>query len=310
MLVIGNATVDEIYAVSALPKPGESVLGSIRLRDVGGKGANVAMILARCGLSTCLLSTVGKDERGDFVQRELSDEPLELDLVVSTTRPTDVSLVYTDARGDNAIVTTVDAAHSLELSRVQRSLDRLQNGGMLVLQANLPEALTRFVASYAKTLDLTIVFNPSPYAEWVKDIIHDATVVFVNEEESYALTGSCDESSVLGMLEQGPDQVVITRGNKAVLLGSRAHSGCNGGTANVISFPVSAEHVVDTTGAGDTFLAVTMASACLRACPVDTTALGHAALAAAITISSHGARSAFPRQSELAHILSCQPPES
>ncbi len=68
-LVIANATVDETYSVAKLPATGESLLGHLRAHDVGGKCANVATVMARCGMSTRLMAVIGKDARGDFVKK-------------------------------------------------------------------------------------------------------------------------------------------------------------------------------------------------------------------------------------------------
>src|SRR5690606_19761363 len=48
--VIGNVTIDETIAVAALPEAGASILGTGQSRDLGGKGANQAVVMARCGL--------------------------------------------------------------------------------------------------------------------------------------------------------------------------------------------------------------------------------------------------------------------
>jgi hypothetical protein len=57
--VIGNVAIDETLAVSAMPKPGASILGTEQSRDLGGKGANQAVVMARCGLRTHLVAGVG-----------------------------------------------------------------------------------------------------------------------------------------------------------------------------------------------------------------------------------------------------------
>ncbi|HIH6602345.1 TPA: PfkB family carbohydrate kinase, partial [Klebsiella michiganensis] len=60
---------------------------------------------------------------------------------------------------------------------------------------------------------------------------------------------------------------------------------------------------LDTTGAGDTFLAVMLASAILRGVAPDALALAHASRAAAITVSRRGTLSAFPDGHELTALL-------
>ncbi|MFK7894145.1 MAG: PfkB family carbohydrate kinase [Granulosicoccus sp.] len=294
VLVVGNVTIDELYAVRTLPRPGESITGTLRVNDVGGKGANVATLLSRCGLPTRFTTAVGNDERGAHVQSRLSLESLQLDIEVLPSIPTDVSLIFSDEHGENTIVTTTGATHHLQQMRVINALDQLRPKDVLVLQANLTEAMTRFAINHAKRRDLQIVFNPSPFAPWVKQVINGVDILFVNAEESQDLAGSCDEAAVRALLEQGPSQVVVTLGEQGALLGSDT----------IISVPAVHGEVVDTTGAGDTFLAVAVASACLRGTRLDRVALRHAALAAAGTISNHGTRSAFPSAKELVRILS------
>ncbi|MGO8085347.1 PfkB family carbohydrate kinase, partial [Rhizobium leguminosarum] len=71
------------------------------------------------------------------------------------------------------------------------------------------------------------------------------------------------------------------------------------------SIELSAEDcdVVETTGAGDTLTAASLASCALRGQRLDRLALDHAVAAAAITVSRHGTRKAFPTISELDAIL-------
>ena len=68
VLVVANVSVDETYAVLSTPKPGEPLIGEFRSRDVGGKGANVATILARCGIATRLMAGIGADCQAAIVQ--------------------------------------------------------------------------------------------------------------------------------------------------------------------------------------------------------------------------------------------------
>ncbi len=58
--------------------------------------------------------------------------------------------------------------------------------------------------------------------------------------------------------------------------------------------PAVPAEALDTTGAGDTFLAVMLASALLRGVAPDALALAHASRAAAITVSRRGRSARFP----------------
>ncbi|MFK7853120.1 MAG: PfkB family carbohydrate kinase [Granulosicoccus sp.] len=302
-LVIANATVDETYSVAKLPATGESLVGQLRARDVGGKGANVATISARCGLRTGLIAVIGKDARGDFVKSKLAQESIVLDLVQSTQCSTDVSLINVDAHGENTIVSTIEAAHCLEASYACQALESLHEKCTVVLQGNLTRELTQLLISKANKFRHRVILNPSPMWPWMKSIVSTADVVFMNAGEAFEITGKTDEAAVSQLLGSGPAQVVLTRGGKSALLGTRHPGIGKSDQIHIEGVPSIRTPVVDTTGAGDTYLAVAIASACRRGVAIDTIALTHAARAAAHTISVHGTHSAFPTSSELANIL-------
>ena len=47
--VIGNAAVDSVIRVERFPRPGETIVALGASEDLGGKGANQAVVAARCG---------------------------------------------------------------------------------------------------------------------------------------------------------------------------------------------------------------------------------------------------------------------
>ena len=333
-LVIANATVDETYAVDTIPGAGESLIGHFRLRDVGGKGANVATVLARCGVATTLMAGVGNDDRGEFVRQALSQEPLQLALVSSPHHPTDISVIYTDARGENSIVTTVAATRCVDHSHASGFIRELKMQGLLVLTGNLDQETTDALIGEARRAGMAVVLNPSPCHESLKTSLPEVDILFLNQGEAETLTGLRNEAAVRSLLDHGVMQVVLTRGDKGALLGthgtgsgrtSRETSGATSGEIGVEASgeasveasgeshdsvirtvaAVSAE-VVDTTGAGDTYMGVALASSMLRGTVIDALALQHAARAASITVSRFGTRSAFPDAATLAGILAGQ----
>ena len=316
VLVVANVTVDETYAVLSIPKPGESLIGEFRSRDVGGKGANVATVLARCGIATRLMAGVGGDERGEFVRRELSQEGMQSDLVTVLQYPTDLSLIYTDAQGENSIVTTVAATQGIDCSLARSAMESMKKPGFLVLQGNLNKTTTHRLIDDARSLGISIVLNPSPCRDWFKETVPLADILVLNEGEAETLSGLSDAAAVESLLRQGPRQVVLTRGSDGAILGSHTQTvmTVHEVAMDSVGIPAAQEltidtvdavsvDVVDTTGAGDTYLGAALASAIRRGMPLDTLALRHAAEAAAITVSRYGTRSAFPDKSALNEIL-------
>ncbi|WP_353613419.1 PfkB family carbohydrate kinase [Mangrovibacter phragmitis] len=281
--VAGNITVDETWQCSALPHKGESLHGKKIMADTGGKGANQAIVLSRCGLPVTLIAARGNDHYGEWIYQQLQAETLQLFPETPLAVHTDTSIIFTTNDDDNAIITSCDAASALETATITALLETARPGDVLVQQGNFTPEKTRALFTCARSKQMLTVFNPSPVQEDFRQLWPLVDIAVVNEHESRLLQP--DTAHTL---------VVETLGSQ----GSRLHA--HGHTEHV---PSVAATVADTTGAGDTFLAVMLASALLRNTRPDALALHHASQAAAITISRAGTRLAFPSRATLAALL-------
>ena len=100
---------------------------------------------------------------------------------------------------------------------------------------------------------------------WSARAVALADIVFVNAGEARALTGSGGASAVSALRRAGPRHAVLTRGADGALLGRP--DGAGGETIESVAAVPAAP--VDTTGAGDTFLAVALASMRRRGAELD-----------------------------------------
>jgi ribokinase len=292
--VIGNVAMDETIMVDRLPSAGISIFGSHGSSDVGGKGANQAVVMARCGLPTSLIAPVGEDFRARTIAERLAAEPAETRLVRLVGKPTDVSIIFTTPDGENAIVTTTDAAENLGPEAALAALSGAQPGDFAIFQGNLGEAATEALLRAARARGMTTAFNPSPLRPSFQELWPLVDIAFLNVGEALALTGSGSEAAADALHARGVREVVLTLGGDGAMLSAGDAS------VRVASVPAAA---VDTTGAGDTFMGVALASALLRRTRLDERALVHAAKASALTVSRKGTLSAFPTIAELSAIL-------
>jgi len=292
--VIGNVTMDETIAVADLPEIGASIHGSHRWVDLGGKGANQAIVLARCGVTTTLVAPIGDDARAEFIRRELVLEPVSARLITIAGRASDLSIVLTRPDGENAIITTADSAQNLSAENAVAALGRAREGDLVVLQGNLSEATTRGLLEAARGRGMRTALNPSPLQPYFAGLWHLVDIAVLNQGELAALTGAAGEDATRQLRQRGVQEVIVTLGSSGAMLAS---------SEQTLTVPAVPCPVVDTTGAGDTFMAVALASACLRRTRLDRTAIEHAARAAALTVGRVGTRSAFPTAQELSAIL-------
>ena len=155
-------------------------------------------------------------------------------------------------------------------------------GDILLQQGNFSLDKTRALFQYAKARGMTTVFNPSPVNPDFRHLWPLIDIAVVNESEAEHLN------------PYGVKTLVVTQGAAgAWLVQAGQRQFC----------PAVPTEALDTTGAGDTFLAVMLASAILRGVEPDALALAHASRAAAITVSRRGTLSAFPDGHELTALL-------
>ncbi|WP_158781664.1 PfkB family carbohydrate kinase [Pantoea sp. BAV 3049] len=280
--VTGNITVDESWAIPDIPTKGSSIHGHKISQDIGGKGANQAIIISRCGIPTTLIAATGNDSNGSWIREQISSEPLQLLPDFCLSCHSDTSIIFNSADGDNAIITTTTAADSLSLETITKTLAEARPGDILLQQGNFSFEKTRDLFQLAKARGMTTVFNPSPVKPAFAQLWPLVDIAVLNQPEAAELQPA------------GVKTLVITHGSQGAGLTTAEQQ---------LYCPAEPVQAVDSTGAGDTFLAVMLASALLRQTPVDMLALTHASKAAAITVSRHGTWSAFPQPHELAALL-------
>jgi ribokinase len=229
-----------------------------------------------------------------MIHQHLAMEPIVSRLVPMTGMASDFSIVFTTPDGENAIVTTTDSAGNLGTTDAIAPLADAEAGDVVVLQGNLSDETTPAVLQAARRRRLTTAFNPSPVRQSFASLWPLVDIAFLNQSEARALTGAGRQDAVRAVLAAGVRDVVLTLGSDGAML-------ANGD--DIITVPAEPCPVVDTTGAGDSFMAVALASAMLRGVRLDRRAITHATRAAAITVGRRGTRSAFPTAQELADIL-------
>lgn len=286
--VIGNVALDETVTVEDLPARGASIHGQASQADLGGKGANQAIVLGRWGLPCHFCAAVGDDSRGDEIRSRLDAETIEADLIRIAGVASDFSIILRTRSGDNAIITTNAAASGLTSGAACAALTGAVPGDLLVMQGNLSPETTIAALRQAREMGVRTALNPSPLRAFFSALWPFVDIAFVNESEAASLGGPG------ALLAAGVPQVVLTLGSKGALLITAEKSAM---------VPAQPCEVVDTTGAGDCFMATALASAGLRGVTLDLRALRHAAAAAAITVSRAGTGAALPSRTELAEIM-------
>jgi ribokinase len=248
-LVIGSLNMDMVVQVQQLPRPGETAVGEDLLRAAGGKGANQAVAAARLGAEVSMVGRVGHDAFGRELSRSLRDVDISTRWVQGADRPTGAALIFVDALGENSIAVAPGANMDLLPEDVPRRA--IEAAEVVVAQLEVPLAAIEEAFRLARLASVRTVLNAAPAARVPGSLLDLADVLICNEVELGQLIGKAvatgDEAAGAQRVRRFAEQIVV------VTLGSRGAIGVVG--SEVVTAPAFAVEVVDTTGAGDAFVA-------------------------------------------------------
>ncbi len=287
--VVGSVNIDLVATVTALPRPGETVSAVDYAQFLGGKGSNQAIAAARLGRSVTFVGLVGDDAESGFVRESLAAENIDTSHLAGVAgTPTGRAMVMVDATAENSIVIVAGANGCLDATRVRDAGEVVSSAAVVVCQLETPLDAVLEAARLAEGL---FILNPAPApAQPLPDeLLRAVDVLVVNEIEYEAVLGRPLPTDLRALLEELtvnaplPYSLIITAGERGALV-------WDGSILTEIPAPKAT--VVDTTGAGDTFIGA-LADSLSRG---DTlvTAAQWAVHAGAIAVGSLGATTGMP----------------
>lgn len=292
-LVLGNVTIDESMATDTWLAPSQTVVVGPMRRDLGGKGANQALVLSRTGAPVRFVAAIGRDAEGDWAAKLLGAEGLRDADLARVDAATDRSLIFVSREGENAIASTVAAAGLIDPDLARSLVAALAPGDSLLMQGNLSLATTHAALAAARSAGVRTIVNPSPIQAGFAELLPLVDLLVVNEGEAERLSGEGDHAVVPSLRQAGAKAVVLTLGSRGAVFADET---------GVFHAPSLAAPVVDTTGAGDTFIGV-LAGALYHHRLAPLAAVEAANAAAALTVQRVGTWSAFPSRAEIEAIL-------
>ena len=296
--VVGSVNLDQVATVETLPDPGETVLALGYREFSGGKGGNQAIAAARLGQAVSIVGVTGDDAAGDFVRRSLLAEGVDVtQLQALSDAPTGRALVVVDEAAENSIVVVGGANAHLSPRHIDGAADLLRAAAVVVAQLEIRPETVLAAARHARGL---FILNAAPARHLDSELIALVDVLVVNEGEFEVVAGfpaTADPSTAARLSASAVrGSVVITLGADGALVWSE-------GRLTAVLAPTVT--VVDTTGAGDTFVGA-LADALARGQPL-LDAAHWAVHAASLSTASLGATTAMPTRDQVLQSLSTNP---
>jgi ribokinase len=287
VLNFGSINVDHVYTVEHFVRPGETLSCLEYRRFAGGKGLNQSIALAQAGACVYHAGKIGATDT--WLKTLMEDKGVDTGFVEAVNGPSGHAIIQVNAAGENSIVIVGGANQLISESDVQRIVADFGSDDYLLVQ-NEVNAVPQIIRT-AKAKGLTIIFNPAPMNQQVLNYpLELVDILVVNETEARSLTGEIKPEKIYETLNHRyPNMaIVLTMGHKGAAYFS---------SHDRFYQPAKPVHVVDSTGAGDTFIGFFLAELIKTNDPK--TALDCATRAAAICVTRHGAADSIPSRSEL-----------
>lgn len=251
LYVVGSINVDLTIETPRMVEKGETIKGSNYQELPGGKGANQAVAASRLGVKTYMVGNVGADSNGQFAEKNFKCHGVNTTYLNQDMHTATGVAMIIKTEKDNRIILDLGANDTLTTIMVENALQHLKKEDVVLTQLENPIEVVAYALKYAKQKGAFTVLNPAPAQQIPDSLYGELDLIVVNETEAMLLTGETlvDEESF-----QRVGQVFLERGVQAVIL-TLGEKGSVYMAENMYVFmPSYAIDVVDTTGAGDSFI--------------------------------------------------------
>ena len=290
----------------------------------GGAPANVSVALQRLGMPSAFVGKVGNDPFGRFLRNALAADGVDVRFLMTDTQARTTAVyvaVWDDGHKDLCFFRNPGADMLLRPKEIDERLfdgARAFHFGSIGFIDEPTASAQRKALGIARDRGLLITYDPNyrptlwPSEARARTVIQDSFkychLAKVSQEEWEVATGYPDlDTGIAAVLAQGVELLVISRGPLGSLAATLDYR---------IELPAYAVEVVETTGAGDGFMAAMIAlllpererAGSLRRVPEETvrSALTFATAVGALTCTKLGAIPALPTLAEARAFLAMQ----
>ena len=229
--VIGIAGESVFLSVDEFGVTGETTVAYSYHNELGGKGFNQAVAVARYGAEVCFLGACYQDDKEKF--STIAESRGVKPFFASKQERSPYAVITTDKQGDNKVC--VYRGAELTVDDLVCFAEEIKTADILLLNNEVPVSVNEKAVEIAKKNGVKVILNPAPTRKYNKDFLNKIDLFTPNEHETDGL--------------ESYQNVIVTLGEKGCLIRK---------TGTIIP-AVKAEKVVDTTGAGDTFNGVLVA---------------------------------------------------
>lgn len=320
IVVMGSLNVDMITRTPRLPGPGETLIASSFVETCGGKGANQATACSRASgprpessntqatllIEVAMIGAVGSNPSGTNLRDVLARNGVNVQNVGLRKGNSGIAVIIVDeATGENRIMYTPGANRLVTPDMYRFIAPPLPD--LVILQFEIPVETVLAVMEEARKQGTQVLLNPSPPMHIPMESYKGLAHLVMNQTEAITLGGETAGEGASALLfvnlferfdSLGVQNTIVTLGADGVY-----YSTGRGKYEHVEG--VKVKDVVDTTGAGDTFVgfyAVEVVQGQREKVPdnvIVPNAVRRANRAAALAVQKAGAMESIPWMNDL-----------
>lgn len=298
ILVFGTPNIDLIVSpYEKIPEPGEEIrVDSISLHE-GGAVSITALGAAKLGLKVAVTGCLGKDVFAQYILNNFKKHGINFFHMDSILENTGISLAM-NVDKDRSFITYDGVVKDTDINKVSYEVVEKSRHVHLTSYRGI-EDLDDFIkfTKKAKALGTTVSFDTSwdDTKVWSKDIfklISEVDIVFANLVEAKSYSSEKDLISSVDFFSKFCDHTVIKLGEGGAL------AKVYGKVSRVSGIDVKA---VDTTGAGDSFVAGYLYGYLRGFSPIESLKIGN--ICGSCSVTSYGGSASFPDISKVNDLL-------
>lgn len=263
--ILGSSNIDLFLYVEDFPVDGETLHAKQLIRSEGGKGSNQATMVSNLSSKNAkniFLGCVGDDANGvqilDNYKRRGFFEVEKHCRTIKGVNSGHASVIVNN-KGVNRIILDYGANNMVKPSHFDDSFEDIKkNTTVFVAQFEVNLDAVEYCIKKAKNGGLFTILNPAPAKKKdLTDLYKYVDLIIPNETECEILTGISiknKEDAMKGckkLREMGCKNIIVTLGSSGVVVmkdGQEEIVYCD------VPLKLKKEEVLDTTGAGDTFV--------------------------------------------------------
>jgi ribokinase len=250
-----------------------------------------------------MVGRVGADVFGETLRTNLEANGINTKHVLRDSKASSgVAMITLDEKGQNSIVVASGANMCLTPMDVRAAFAHISKADVVVLQLESPLECVLEAARQGKERGAKVILNPAPAQSLSDELLSLVDVLVPNEIETALLSGhpvaTTDQAATAAqrLFAHGVGAVVLTLGSRGALLVSP--------TAHAIHFPPFNVQVIDTTAAGDAFVAAL--SVGIASGLTLENAVRQANAAGSLAVTKMGAQSCMPTIKEVDWLMKQQ----